>query len=148
MRKGEWKTEKGRVRFLELGEQHFDDQSGTKHRNHTYCGVSDREKERQFISHNVPLLRLFQPSVWRDTCKWKSYIALCLRKSREGVLETAVYTQDHSVYTAGSYAAHRQIGSSCDSKEYVVLEEGMEGIPQMSWDDSSALTRRVYCQNT
>lgn len=91
---------------------------------------NDLRKELVCVERGIPILRLFQPDVWHGRCNWKSILSVFVDDALNKRLDAAVYVQDSPCYTTGLFAAHRDIGATCNTAcPTHVVETGIDGIP-------------------
>lgn len=70
---------------------------------------NDVQKESFAAAANVPLVRMYQPSIWNDEFEWRAHVAIKMKESADGVLSAGVYCQPEcEVYREGVYAEARK----------------------------------------
>ena len=67
----------------------------------------DLSKELNCLERGIPMLRLYQESVWKEQFDWRSAVHVAISRAADQSLPVCIFRQEHDVYKQGSYASIR-----------------------------------------
>lgn len=94
------------------GAQHFRLSTGFKC-NHEDIRKRDLSKELYAMQNRIPMIRVFQESVWAGEYNWRQSLSNFIEELANNNLQPMIYREPHKVYQEGAYATMRE-GSIVD----------------------------------